>query len=162
MRATLITLLTLASTSCGHKDEIDPEFHPYVDSFLKTCTQTSNDCKMYNFSIEFVDEVPGSPVGLCQVSLTRGNEIQQKITIERSYKDDANLNVLIYHELSHCLRFQEHTEGNTPAIMRSYMMNEFEFAAKPWDVWVDEMFARNVRYMDDKVDSAFPRIFTFR
>jgi uncharacterized protein YjaZ len=102
---------------------------------------------MYNFSIEFVDDVPDEPIGLCEVSMTMGNKVQQKVTIERAQKDAANLKVLIYHELNHCLRFQKHTEGDTPAIMRSYMLNEMELAAKPWNVWIAEMFNRNVRYV---------------
>lgn len=145
MRALLVPALALLTAACGHKDEIDPEFHPHVDSFMQMCRETSNDCKMHNFSIEFVDDIPGDAIGLCQVSFTIDNRIQQKITIQK----DANrntLSVLVFHELNHCLRFQEHTEGDTPAIMRSYMMNESEFALKPWHVWVSEMFARNVRY----------------
>jgi hypothetical protein len=146
MRFLFVSALALLA-SCGHKDEIDPEFHPYVNSFMTMCRETSNDCKMYNFSIEFVDDVEGDAIGLCSVTFTLANKINQKITIERNYKDSSMLETLIYHEANHCLRFQHHTEGDAPAIMRSYMMNEVEFALKPWKVWVNEMFARNVRYM---------------
>lgn len=148
MRSILIALLALASTSCGHKDEIDPEFHPYVDSFMKMCAETSNDCKMYNFSIEFVDDIPGDPVGLCSVSMTRGNEIQQKVTIEKSAPKSTMI-ILVWHELQHCLRFQEHTEGDAPHVMRPYILADWEFSAKPERKWLLESFDRDVRYKKD-------------
>lgn len=146
MRALLVSALALAAVSCGHKDEIDPEFHPHVDSFMTMCRETSNDCKMHNFSIEFVDDIPGDTVGLCQISFTQANKIQQKITIERSYKDSPTLSILIWHEAHHCLRFQEHTNDDKPHIMRPYLLNEQEWEVKSNENWLRESFQRNVRY----------------
>lgn len=145
----LISLMAL-SAACGRANEVDSEFQPFLDTFMAECAATSNDCQIHTLSIAYVDDIPGETVGLCEVTIGQvpSNQLFQKVTIERKYKDAKILPILLAHEFHHCLRFVDHRpEEMGPHVMTPRMMSNRDFSKKPFSTWLKESFAWDVKFL---------------
>src|SRR5271170_1267705 len=101
MKTLLISLLVL--TGCGHST-IDPQLQPYVDRFAQDTGLTITT----PMTVQFGSVGSTNEEGQCQAG-GLGNFV---ITINLTYwvtYDDVGRELLIYHELGHCVLGRVHT-----------------------------------------------------
>lgn len=126
----------------GHRTySVDPRLEALTEVYFAECDVRARGCEEYHLSIDVGDPGEGR-AGLCTLTWESGNRLFQRIIISPDYVDNYGV---LFHELEHCTRFQEHTVGHAPHIMRSYALSSEELAERSIYDWLDETLARDVR-----------------
>ena len=111
---------------CGHGFRaigiIDPEFVPYVDKFIEITGVDSIELDMY------FNELDDSIIGVCTVE-----GIAKDVEIDPVWWKAVgrwDREILIFHELAHCVLGQEHrnlrlTDGCSGSIMNEYHIGAY-------------------------------------
>ena len=118
---------------------LDLKFHTM--RFLDNCDKYNKRCKLHNLKLMWVDELSDNRVGECRISW-EGFLYSQEIRISRK-TNPSTVDMVIMHELTHCVRFVDHHPGDIPHIMRSYDFTEYELTQKPRQEWIKEVFDWN-------------------
>ena len=121
-------LLILNCTKEGAtKIEVDPEFQPFVDSFVAEAAKRGVDINFEETGLSLTfGEVPANANGVC-TGLREGMSSTHEIIIDRNrWKGDNEFEKerLIYHELGHCFLGRPHlnttnTNGTCVSMMNS-------------------------------------------
>jgi len=140
----LILLLSVSSMliGCGNGFRpinvgvVDPEFEPYVELFLDYANIPSINVDMY------FNNQSGNVIGVCK---TRGNE--KKIEIDGVWwysASELDREILIFHELGHCVLGQGHRNYTLSDGCRGSVMDEYHIGAycyeKHYDYYLEELF----------------------
>ena len=105
MRAALVLLTASLLTSCGlipSNPEVDPEFSILYAEFLADAAHYGRELDLWDLRIEFA-EMPLDIAGRCRPNKTV--EINPEVW---AFYDRWDREILIYHELGHCLLGQDH------------------------------------------------------
>ena len=140
----LILLLSVSSmiVGCGqgfraiNPGIVDPEFQPYVDKFMELGNITVAGIDMY-FSPQ-----SGNVIGMCFV-----NGSYRDIEIDGvwwSTAGDLDREILIFHELGHCVLNRGHRnftlqDGCGGSLMDSYHIGSYCYS-KHYDYYIEELF----------------------
>lgn len=140
---TIFILMTLAS--CGVKKKnvlnIAPEAQKYVTAFQQLHGQEINDLEVFMRPIE------GAVVGYCQ----RGTNITPRVVLNTNYWNGSNFTVadkevLVFHELGHCLLKRGHNNQKIDSVPYS-IMNAHHIGAwnytNGYNNYVTELFGKN-------------------
>lgn len=131
MKALFPLLFCLLYSACGSGKEVfpaegDPSFDPYVLRFENDAARFGSSIGGAEFSgISFTDSLSSDvEAGICQLS----KQGKSHVFILRSRWlgfPDALREMLIYHELGHCLLLQKHRENSlmSPTLIR---VSEYE------------------------------------
>lgn len=126
---------------------VDSEFRPFLESFYKEGLWRGKAVAKDDVSIMFdlVDEDP-AVVGTC---FKFGNHLTIRIkTLEWGIFTSEEQEVLIFHELAHCLLGREHcdstAEGKPISIMNSNVISPQLYKEKRNEL-IDELFAADER-----------------
>ena len=131
-------LLFLPLLGCGEFRTIgyvDPEFRPHVEKFLEITNISNINVDMY-----FHPDT-GEFIGVC---IIRGQ--YKDIIIDMEYWKQAGYvdrEILIFHELGHCVLMQDHRDfklqDNCPgSIMNTYHIGEYCYD-KHYDYYIEEL-----------------------
>lgn len=156
-----IPLLLLLITSCGPAYVSDP-LRKYFDNFLDeakkrdanlpgisqllgvyTDTDLGRDLPAYNLYEE-------KRLGTCYRTLA-GNTV---IVRESLLSDACELQVLVFHELGHCLLYKDHIDDGGLHIMNSKMEPVCAVYWYYWDTLLDELFAKTKAINFKTIDAA--------
>ena len=145
----LIVLVSLLIAGCGRAGSWPVELNEYVERYAAM----SRDYGVYNdrvehVLIEFTDRTmlgSESVVGLCE---TEPNRIRIKRSAWDQY-DWARRQVLVFHELGHCVHAFQHRDSLDPAtgwptsIMYHYLLSADQYAAR-YDQYNRELFTGQI------------------
>ena len=149
MRIKVISILFLFSLiGCAppiHSRSIESEFSGIVARFKVDALSNGLNIKDNSLVIRFdnvSEKFPsniGETVGVCQF-LIDDNEVQYpSVSIDKEFwnnLDDSRREVLIYHELGHCLLWQDHREHS---IMQAILLDSLEYSLHR-EYYVTELF----------------------
>jgi len=139
------------------KIEVDPEFQPFVDSFVAEAEKrgVNIDFEKTGLSLTF-GEVPANANGVCS-GLREGISSTHEIIIDRNrWKGDNEFDKerLIYHELGHCHLLRGHTADTLPngewtSLMRGvppdgFGYRSFNMTGIRRDYYIDELFDEDI------------------
>lgn len=115
---------------------VDPEFEPYVEMFLDHANISSINVDMY------FNDLTGNVIGVCK---TRGSEKKIEIDIMWwSSASELDREIVIFHELGHCVLGQGHRNFRLSDGCRGSIMDEYHIGAycydKHYDHYIGEMF----------------------
>lgn len=121
----IIPMLLLAM-GCGavrpeSRLEIDPELQPFVDTFVKEALDRGRVLIINNIVVKFGEPNLPKAVGVCVNSLT------PVIKIQKSFFDgnDSSIReVLLFHELGHCILHKNHDTAFVAGFPKSIMFPE--------------------------------------
>lgn len=139
----MILQLSLVWTACGRKIRITGEFEPYVEKFESESSRFDQAVAVEEVIIE-LGTLETSKNGVC---ILKSNE-PPKIIIQYSFWKSASQEskeVLLFHELGHCILKREHKEGVHPtsfrpvSIMRSEIVSAQDFLEN-YDEYLGELF----------------------
>lgn len=142
MRVLFVFLAFLIS--CGseepymEKDIQNEDLGMVYDEFMDRC-QDEGLCQIENyfkFTVKYGHIEKDTVLGICR-KWTNG---KREIIIRPELKGRALMEVVMYHELGHCLLNLGHHEDETD-IMNPYVMTYYEFSTKK-EHYVSKMFAR--------------------
>lgn len=152
MKILILFLLLLAS--CGsNKPYIDYRVKEFVDMFSQECKQVDN-VSISEMDISVFEQKEGKElVAYCNISNTRflGKRIDQDKDIYIKHKTfeeftKEQLEILVYHELGHCVLMREHIDesfenGMPYSIMRqaAFNVNEVEFFKVNREYYIKEL-----------------------
>ncbi len=127
--AIILSLLLLASSSCapidpGNNYTVSPEIEPYLLSFQDEARAHGVLITFHGIDVQFGD-LPAPQVGVCYSGQLRVVVDQRVWDTYDSYRRE----VVIYHELGHCLLGKGHVAASTPAIMNPMLMWSSYYAA---------------------------------
>ena len=139
------------------KIEVDPEFQPFVDSFVAEAAKRGIDIDFEKTGLSLTfGEVPANANGVC-TGLREGISSTHEIIIDRNrWKGDNEFEKerLIYHELGHCHLLRGHISDTLPSgefasIMRGVPPNGFGYRSFNMtgvrrDYYIDELFDEDV------------------
>jgi hypothetical protein len=149
MRYILIIVLLSGCDKIGNSE---PELLVYLSRFINDASDHNVGYSESPIQLVFSDDLGGS-AGRCSKDKHIRNlkkETQLKVQILKSYWDNLNDNdkeLLMYHELGHCLLNREHNEiilsdGSPKSIMRSHLIEGFYTdVSKPY--YLLELFRPN-------------------
>lgn len=107
---------------------IDPEFAPYVANFEILSIQFARPMLVRNVSAVFVDSLPGNWVGVCRYNATNRIEV---LRVWWQFALDSEREVLMLHELGHCVLGRGHTEtytnGQPSSIMYPSVLSGYQY-----------------------------------
>lgn len=116
--------------------QVDPEFQPYVDLFMEYANLPVIHVDMY------FNPQSGNVIGVCY---KRGND--RKVEIDVEWWDKAgelDREILIFHELGHCVLEKPHTNFDLEDGCGGSVMNEYHIGAycydKHYDHYIEELF----------------------
>jgi len=134
--------------------DVDPEFEPYVNSFVEEATKRGVDVNFEEsgLSIQF-GEAGKNVNGICRGFRANMSSAHEIIIDRNRWRDDNEFEKerLIYHELGHCQLFRPHTidtlaNGEWKSIMRDgsppqgYGFRAFNMTGIRRDYYLDELF----------------------
>jgi hypothetical protein len=138
------TLLLLIGMGCGHAPDPlirDPELTPYQERFLGLAREYSLDVDRV-LGLEFGD-VPVKYAGLCRTS----TKTHRRIIISKAYwvnLDDDGKELLMFHELGHCLLDRAHNDEiigfGTPASIMNTKLFPGRAYSQQRAAYLDELF----------------------
>lgn len=142
LKAVLLSSVLLVVSGCGsgfravNIGVVDPEFEPYVELFLEHANIPSINVDMY-----FNDQT-GNVIGVCK---KRGND--RNIEIDGDWwstASDLDREILIFHELGHCVLDQGHRDFQLPDGCGGSVMGTYHIGAYCYDLhydhYIEEMF----------------------
>lgn len=137
-------------SACGEAPHIEPEAQPYIDRFVTEAKIRNVVVNIQFLTIIFTDEVKMTPqgyqFGYCEEGV---------ITLVKSYflaQTDVNKEVVLFHELGHCILKREHVDGVSelkipeslmivdPTLVTSYYEQNRNF-------YLNELFSREKSYV---------------
>ncbi|MEM8524487.1 MAG: hypothetical protein AAGG68_07575 [Bacteroidota bacterium] len=154
-------LLVSCAKETATKIEVDPEFQPFVDSFIAEAAKRGIeiDFEETGLSLTF-GEVPANANGVC-TGLRENISSTHEIIIDRNrWKGDNEFEKerLIYHELGHCHLLRGHisdtlANGEFASIMRGVPPNGFGYRSFNMTgvrrtYYIDELFNKTVEKPD--------------
>lgn len=140
LRLITISLLSTIVIGCGTGFRpvgyIDPEFRPLVEKFEQLAGVTV-DVTMY------FNELTGNIIGMCKTYSDGYKEIKID-NIWWNYSSDTDREILIFHELAHCVLGQKHrdynlSDGCSGSVMDTYHIGSYCYN-KHYDYYIGELF----------------------
>ncbi len=141
MKYLFILLVLINGCSRPTENHIDAVFQPYVSAFTDQANSHGRDVFVGSLTIEFGSE-PSDVLGKCQ------SGDGSVITINPNqwdYLSPVIRQVLIFHELGHCVLGRHHLDTNDgpngvpTSIMTTIMGKEVDYKAN-WDYYLTELF----------------------
>ncbi len=140
MRSAIESLiLVLLLSACGHRKVVDipAEFQSAYKGFERVAAEHGVEVSITDLKIEFVDALPDSKIGRCETNPWQTPTI--KILLNYWLTADATRKeLLLFHEIGHCIFNYEHTE-NEHSIMSVRTMSLSEYDANR-DAILDSFF----------------------
>lgn len=162
MKKMLIVLISLFGYSCGDaanidrlrpKISIESDFQGYVDNFILDSKKYSNGVEIKSLIMKFTQLDENNEerednlviLGACYASINHEYLAPLVVIEERYWFDllDAQKELLIYHELGHCLLQREHTEIDFSVMTPS--LPDHKRYTKNKDKFLSELFDENNR-----------------
>lgn len=144
MRQSIALVFTVFALSACSKFEVknrgtvDPDFQPFVDKFIDMF-------KIDTIDVIYVDiyynQQSGNVIGVCKI---KGEEKDIEIDPEWwSKANDLNREILMFHELGHCVLSQGHRNYELSDHCPGSIMDTYHIGAycynKHYDYYIDEM-----------------------
>ncbi len=128
-RCAIILSLLLLVSSCapadpGNNYTASPEIEPYLLSFQDDARTHGVLITFHGIDVKF-GNLPAPTVGICYPGQLRVVVDERVWDTYDSYRRE----VVIYHELGHCLLGKGHVDPSTPAIMNPMLMLSSYYAA---------------------------------
>jgi hypothetical protein len=145
-----LVLLTMLVVGCGCnrpplRTGVDPRLRELVGAFMQDAAERNMDLRVPRkllYSIQYGDtsdvDDTGKAIGGCYLT-PFGNWIVLSPVIEGG----QDLRSLVYHELGHCLLYQDHVEGIDTDIMNPRLPRSS--GEEQWQQWVDTLFSRGIQ-----------------
>lgn len=155
--AFIASLFILHFSIVSHKKyNINPEFQPIYDSFIKEAKLRGfNHLDQINISIQFnelnaIKKKDKITLGECSVIIGVSPKIQvDKISWVRLNKEQQEMT--IFHELGHCFLLKGHTESlhnQIISLMNPYLFNSYEYQQNRTK-YLNEMFSYKPYHIKD-------------
>lgn len=143
MKALFIILLVTLSACGKGPNQIDPAFQPLYDQFITEANENGlNLDKDQGITIQFSTleqkTALGEVIGDCS-GLSYGNST---INVDQSFWNQSGYaaqQILLYHELGHCVLYEAHT-ANLNAIMNPSINNSLNYYNSDLDGMVKDLF----------------------
>lgn len=149
----LLVLIFSCTKEIATTIEVDPEFQPFVDSFIAEAAKRGIDIDFEETGLSLTfGEVPANANGVC-TGLREGISSTHEIIIDLNrWKGDNEFEKerLIYHELGHCHLLRGHISDTLPngefaSIMRGVPPNgfgyrSFNMTGARREYYIDELF----------------------
>lgn len=117
----LIALSLALLSACGPRLQVEG-FESYIATFEEASIAAGKPVKITNLSISLIDELNPGTVGLCS-----GGSIYLLKSYWESADDDMK-EILLMHEMGHCVLGRGHTDENetiyVPSLMHAKLCNE--------------------------------------
>lgn len=144
----IIGAICIGSLGCNNRSEdtyIAPELQTYFDSFKAegNSRNVAIDYSLLNIHADFSDLEEGNVVGKC---VTYADDVK-KLIIDQSYWDKSSSlqrELLIFHELGHCILHRGHTESATNRGRCLSLMTSGEGSCK-----LHYTFTTRTQYLDE-------------
>lgn len=136
MKTLLLTLTLLVLVGCGGR-RVDPSVQPYFDRFVDEGLSRLGFVYGAGITIELVDDLPVIP-GEVEVLGQCGNDgaIRLKRDVWEQIPQDSTRELLLFHELGHCLLHREHANNS---VMSNPPPADYEERRASY---LDELFSR--------------------
>lgn len=124
---------------------IDNNLVEYVNDFVNESKLYGKPVVIDSLFVYFVPRLPGSTVALCYMTGIMGDGIPT-VQIDREFWTGASQTtkeVIIFHELGHCVLFREHLDtwnkGIATSIMYPYIESDYMYSNN-WNYYMYELF----------------------
>lgn len=141
MKIIKVMIIGFILTACGHAPvvNIHSEFSYYVDLFKEESIKQNKEVHINDLSIEFVDDfIEENKIGNCLYSTNK----TPFITIKKDYwfnvASDELRQMLIFHELGHCILHRFLHEDTKKSIMNTYIQDDLY---EHYDEYMKELFS---------------------
>jgi hypothetical protein len=117
----IIATALLACVACGPAPYIEPSLLPYVQRFINDASQYGKKLSYEDLTVIY-DSIDSDTVAYCSGA--------DRVVVSKKYWDtfsDLSKELVMYHELGHCLLDRRHTTLQLPSRKPASIMNPVMF-----------------------------------
>ena len=153
------------------KPTVSPEFQEHYQSFLKEAAKHNKTfVSKVNITIKFYSKEdmkelnlgPGN-LGFCRMNPLSTPIIEINEVAWNKYQNNSYREMIMFHELSHCLLFKGHTHGfeknGLPKSLMGPSMFSVAFYSNNREKFLDEVFSYKAYHIKDHIDTFYVESF---